>query len=64
MTSPHAANPPSGCSFRTRCWKAQEKCSQETPLLAIPQHFDGLDTPAAHLSACHFAEEKQVVPVH
>lgn len=61
---PSPANPPSGCSFRTRCWKAQDKCAQETPLLAIPERFKGQDTKAAHLSACHFAEEKQVVPVH
>jgi oligopeptide transport system ATP-binding protein len=61
---PSPANPPSGCSFRTRCWKAQEKCSQEAPVLAVPQRFQGVDSPAAHFSACHFAEEKQVVPVH
>lgn len=58
---PSPANPPSGCRFRTRCWKAEEKCAEETPLLAIPQRFAGQDTPAAHESACHFAEEKDVV---
>ncbi|WP_055590879.1 ABC transporter ATP-binding protein [Streptacidiphilus griseoplanus] len=55
---PSPANPPSGCRFRTRCWKAQEKCAQEVPLLAVPQVLSG---PAAHDSACHFAEEKDVV---
>ncbi|WP_433545849.1 ABC transporter ATP-binding protein [Streptomyces sp. CA-294286] len=59
---PSPANPPSGCRFRTRCWKAQERCAQEVPLLAVPSVFRGLDTPAAHDSACHFAEEKTVVP--
>ncbi|MCZ4098167.1 dipeptide ABC transporter ATP-binding protein [Streptomyces sp. H39-C1] len=59
---PSPANPPSGCRFRTRCWKAQERCTLEEPLLAVPAVFRGLDSPAAHDSACHFAEEKQVVP--
>ncbi|MGP9018803.1 ABC transporter ATP-binding protein [Streptomyces sp. BR1] len=58
---PSPANPPSGCRFRTRCWKAEERCSTEVPLLAIPERFQGKDTLAAHDSACHFAEEKDVV---
>ncbi|MEU3754399.1 dipeptide ABC transporter ATP-binding protein [Streptomyces olivoreticuli] len=59
---PSPANPPSGCRFRTRCWKAQDKCAEEMPVLAIPEVFKGKDTLAAHDSACHFAEEKRVVP--
>ncbi|MEU5048277.1 dipeptide ABC transporter ATP-binding protein [Streptomyces sp. NPDC021096] len=58
---PSPANPPSGCRFRTRCWKAEDRCAEEMPLLAVPEVFAGVDTPAAHESACHFAEEKQVV---
>ncbi|KOU35857.1 ABC transporter ATP-binding protein [Streptomyces sp. WM6378] len=58
---PSPANPPSGCRFRTRCWKAEDRCSTEVPLLAIPERFQGLDSPVAHESACHFAEEKDVV---
>ncbi|MFF1875580.1 dipeptide ABC transporter ATP-binding protein [Streptomyces sp. CB03911] len=50
---PSPANPPSGCRFRTRCWKAEERCSTEVPLLAAPELLKG---PAAHDSACHFAE--------
>ncbi|AQW53160.1 ABC transporter ATP-binding protein [Streptomyces violaceusniger] len=52
---PSPANPPSGCRFRTRCWKAQERCAAEVPVLAVPT---GLAGPAAHASACHFAEER------
>jgi peptide/nickel transport system ATP-binding protein len=37
---------PSGCRFRTRCFKAQARCAQEDPAL-VP---DG----AEHLLACHF----------
>ncbi|MFD8799489.1 ABC transporter ATP-binding protein [Streptomyces atroolivaceus] len=59
---PSPANIPSGCRFRTRCWKAQERCELEVPLLAVPAVFREADTPARHDSACHFAEEKQVVP--
>ncbi|WP_030686491.1 ABC transporter ATP-binding protein [Streptomyces sp. NRRL B-1347] len=59
---PSPANPPSGCRFRTRCWKAQERCALEVPELAVPAEFRLATGPAAHDSACHFAEEKHVVP--
>ncbi len=51
---PSPANPPSGCRFRTRCWKAQEICSTEEPLL-VDRQAD------PHPSACHFAEVRDVV---
>ncbi|MGW5971451.1 ABC transporter ATP-binding protein [Streptomyces sp. NPDC055186] len=59
---PSPTNIPSGCRFRTRCWKARERCAVEVPLLAVPEVFRRPGGPAAHPSACHFAEEKQVVP--
>jgi oligopeptide transport system ATP-binding protein len=51
---PSPADPPSGCRFRTRCWKAEDKCAQEEPALE-PRGHD-------HPSACHFAEVRDVVP--
>jgi peptide/nickel transport system ATP-binding protein len=51
---PSPINPPSGCRFRTRCWKAQDICATEEP--ALTPQTDG------HLAACHFPESRQVVP--
>lgn len=53
---PSPANPPSGCRFHTRCWKAQDICSREEPLL-----IDRPDGQGEHRSACHFAEPRQVL---
>jgi oligopeptide transport system ATP-binding protein len=59
---PSPTNIPSGCRFRTRCWKARERCALQVPALAVPEAFSDVRGPAAHDSACHFAEEKTVVP--
>ncbi|WP_284303741.1 ABC transporter ATP-binding protein [Mobilicoccus caccae] len=53
---PSPANPPSGCRFHTRCWKAQDLCKQESPEL-----IDRPDGAGGHRSACHFAEVRQVL---
>jgi oligopeptide/dipeptide ABC transporter ATP-binding protein len=45
---PSPLNPPAGCRFHTRCWKAQDVCRTTEPPLAG-------DDPR-HLVACHFPE--------
>jgi peptide/nickel transport system ATP-binding protein len=46
---PSAISPPSGCRFRTRCWKADERCAAEEPPL--------LQIAGPHRVACHYPQK-------
>jgi oligopeptide/dipeptide ABC transporter ATP-binding protein len=46
---PSPVNPPAGCVFNTRCWKAQDRCRTEVPQL--------MQIGTNHRIACHFPEE-------
>jgi oligopeptide/dipeptide ABC transporter ATP-binding protein len=52
---PSPINPPAGCRFHTRCWKAQEVCKVEEPPLA--------ELAPGHLAACHFPENKDKLTI-
>jgi oligopeptide/dipeptide ABC transporter ATP-binding protein len=49
---PSPSDPPSGCQFHTRCWRAEERCREEPPLL--------VDHGGGHMAACHFPLETPV----
>jgi oligopeptide transport system ATP-binding protein len=53
-TVPSSTDPPPGCRFHTRCFKAQAECSEKTPPLEEV-------APRNHCAACFFAEPRRVL---
>ncbi|MFV8048949.1 ABC transporter ATP-binding protein [Mycobacterium sp. 48b] len=51
---PSPLNPPSGCRFRTRCWKATDICATQAPAAAADPDVD------CHISECHHPLEPAV----
>ncbi|MFT3851755.1 MAG: ATP-binding cassette domain-containing protein [Ilumatobacteraceae bacterium] len=56
---PSPIDPPTGCRFRTRCWRAEERCATEEPLLTTTG-----DGAADHQVACHFPGDLGDAPSH
>ena len=50
---PSPQNPPSGCVFRTRCFKATERCASEVPVAT--------ELAPGHIVACHYPEVRTVL---
>ena len=46
---PSPSDPPSGCRFRTRCWRAEEICATDEPAMEIRSG-------QSHPTTCHFSD--------
>jgi peptide/nickel transport system ATP-binding protein/oligopeptide transport system ATP-binding protein len=51
---PSPSNPPPACRFHTRCWKCQEVCTVEEPILEPKQ--------GGNEAACHFPLRDDEIP--
>ncbi|CQD23454.1 dipeptide/oligopeptide/nickel ABC transporter ATP-binding protein [Mycolicibacterium conceptionense] len=51
---PSPLNPPSGCRFRTRCWKVTDTCATQVPTPTADPEVEG------HISECHHPLEPAV----
>jgi peptide/nickel transport system ATP-binding protein len=49
---PSATRPPSGCPFRTRCWKADGLCAEAMPDFSAASH-------PGHRYRCHHPVEEE-----
>ncbi|MEJ3656821.1 ABC transporter ATP-binding protein [Actinomycetes bacterium KLBMP 9759] len=59
---PNPANPPSGCRFRTRCWKHLELSDADKQrCIDVEPTLEFTSTSARHTVACHFSGERQVL---
>ncbi len=55
---PSPLNPPSGCRFRTRCWRATEQCATTRPPLVLDPNAPG------HRAECHHPMHLDPSPKH
>jgi peptide/nickel transport system ATP-binding protein len=61
---PSPISPPSGCRFRTRCPKAEQRCTDEMPIMRElrPGHFAACHFPIAEDEQLDFGTEDAAVP--
>lgn len=53
---PSAVNPPPGCPFHPRCWKATDVCAESMPAVEV------VDGDPAHVLRCHHPVDVQHLP--
>ena len=58
---PNPVDPPSGCRFRTRCWKFAENLSEAERQRCIDEEPALVDRGQGHPVACHYAETRSLL---